>query len=500
LDALTISLRGANIISSFSVGNFVNSRPSIVAQGNPVDVNLRVLSTGDVNGSYSLPVTTPVLVLDTVYSTFPTGTAIVRFTTSGSGIYERGVCWGTSPNPTISVNKSVAGTGGFDFTHSFGGLTGGTQYYVRAYARNSAGTYYSNERGFTTGVSGFQNVWLNSYSTQSGGFGRGMMDGNNVVISGATWPTHPNGTTNQMITKIDSSGQIIFQVVRAPGWDHDGYSSVVKLDNGNYGFFGQQNAQGSLYFDAVFTVFSSAGVEQSNHLFLIPGSSSGSDMKKLPNGNLVFTGNHGGNLNFVAITNQQFVQLAYVTFPVGSWNAASLAIDTVNNSIYAVGSTGGNNAIHIRKYDYNLNVQSSFSISHNEEMIHYDAIVHQNKLLICGRKKINGVVFGFLVELDSTGSQISSHTSPQPSAFTALCAYNNSIIAAKSNLNGEASVSNEVVAFSNISSPNVSFTLNNGSPLVPFHLLRKGSDIYVIGCIGQYHWIGIPAIQKIRLY
>jgi uncharacterized protein (TIGR02145 family) len=147
-DALTISRRGANIISSFSVGNFVNSRPSIVAQGNPVDVNLRVLSTGDVNGSYSLPVTTPVLVLDTVYSSFPTGTAIVRFTTSGSGIYERGVCWGTSPNPTISVNKSVAGTGGFGFTHSFGGLTGGTQYYVRAYARNSAGTYYSNDRSF----------------------------------------------------------------------------------------------------------------------------------------------------------------------------------------------------------------------------------------------------------------------------------------------------------------------------------------------------------------
>jgi uncharacterized protein (TIGR02145 family) len=149
VDALNITRRSANIIITFPVGDFVNSRPSVVAQGNPIDMNLRVLSTGDVNGSFGVPVSTPVLVLDTVYSTFPTGTATVRFTTSGSGIFERGVCWGTSPSPTISQNKSIEGTGGFGFTLSFGGLTGGTLYYVRAYARNSSGTVYSNERSFT---------------------------------------------------------------------------------------------------------------------------------------------------------------------------------------------------------------------------------------------------------------------------------------------------------------------------------------------------------------
>ncbi len=149
LDALNISRRGANLITTFAAGDFANSRPSVVAGGNPVDMNLKALSTGDVNGSYGVVVSTPVLVLDTVYSTFPTGTATVRFTTSGSGIYERGVCWGTSPSPTIAQNKSIAGTGGFGFTHSFGGLTVGTQYYVRAYARNSSGTVYSNERSFT---------------------------------------------------------------------------------------------------------------------------------------------------------------------------------------------------------------------------------------------------------------------------------------------------------------------------------------------------------------
>jgi uncharacterized protein (TIGR02145 family) len=149
VDALLISRRVTNFIPSFSVGNFVNNRPSIVALGNPLIISLRTLSTGDVNASYNIQPAPPVLVLDTVYSTFPTGTATVRFTTSGSGIFERGVCWSTSPSPTISQNKSIAGTGGFGFTHSFGGLTGGILYYVRAYARNSSGTVYSNERSFT---------------------------------------------------------------------------------------------------------------------------------------------------------------------------------------------------------------------------------------------------------------------------------------------------------------------------------------------------------------
>jgi hypothetical protein len=147
LDALTISRRATNIITSFSAGNFVHSRPSFTASGNPVVVNVRSLSTGDVNGSFSnISPSAPVLVLDSVYSTFPTATAQVRFTTQGSGVFERGICWDTSPNPTIADNKSIAGAGSFGFTHSFGGLALGVTYYVRAYARNSSGTVYSNER------------------------------------------------------------------------------------------------------------------------------------------------------------------------------------------------------------------------------------------------------------------------------------------------------------------------------------------------------------------
>jgi uncharacterized protein (TIGR02145 family) len=149
-DALMITRYTASLINQFPVGNFVNTRPDVTASGSVQSVNMLALASGDVNGNLLVQSSPPTLVLDTVYSSGTQGTATVRFTTSGSGIYERGVCWGTSPNPTIDSNKSVAGAGGFGFTHSFGGLTGGTQYHVRAYAINSAGTYYSNERSFTS--------------------------------------------------------------------------------------------------------------------------------------------------------------------------------------------------------------------------------------------------------------------------------------------------------------------------------------------------------------
>jgi hypothetical protein len=68
-----------------------------------------------------------------------------------SAVIDRGVCWNTSPNPTVSNNASSAGSGGSGmFTSSIGGLAPSTVYYVRAYATNAGGTSYGNEVSFTT--------------------------------------------------------------------------------------------------------------------------------------------------------------------------------------------------------------------------------------------------------------------------------------------------------------------------------------------------------------
>ena len=68
----------------------------------------------------------------------------------GANVTARGVCWGTTPAPTIAGNKTSDGTGNGAFTSNITGLNPGTVYYVRAYATNSAGTAYGDEKSFTT--------------------------------------------------------------------------------------------------------------------------------------------------------------------------------------------------------------------------------------------------------------------------------------------------------------------------------------------------------------
>lgn len=68
----------------------------------------------------------------------------------GATVTERGVCWSTTSNPTISNSKTIDGTSTGTFASSLTGLLPNTTYYLRAYATNDAGTGYGNEIFFTT--------------------------------------------------------------------------------------------------------------------------------------------------------------------------------------------------------------------------------------------------------------------------------------------------------------------------------------------------------------
>ena len=73
--------------------------------------------------------------------------------TSGgtSPLTARGVCWSTSPNPTVALpTKTVDGTATGAFTSAITGLSPGTLYYVRAYATNASGTAYGADSTFST--------------------------------------------------------------------------------------------------------------------------------------------------------------------------------------------------------------------------------------------------------------------------------------------------------------------------------------------------------------
>ena len=74
-----------------------------------------------------------------------------ELTDDGGGVSSIGFCYSTSENPTIDDPK-VSGTmgGGSNFNATVTGLSPVTTYYVRAFAKNSAGTSYSEQITVTT--------------------------------------------------------------------------------------------------------------------------------------------------------------------------------------------------------------------------------------------------------------------------------------------------------------------------------------------------------------
>ena len=118
---------------------------------------VRAYATNSVGTAYGEEYSFTTLALPTVITT--SVTAITSSTATSGGnvssdggatVTARGVCWSTSPNPTVSNSHTTNGSGTGSFTSSLTGLTAGVTYYLRAYATNSVGTAYGNQVSFTT--------------------------------------------------------------------------------------------------------------------------------------------------------------------------------------------------------------------------------------------------------------------------------------------------------------------------------------------------------------
>ena len=98
----------------------------------------------------------------------------------GATVTARGICWSTSQNPTISNSKTSDGAGTGSFTSTMTGLTKNTTYYVRAYATNSVGTSYGEQKTFKTVANDSKTiVFAEGVSTSSGWY-----DVNKLKIGG----------------------------------------------------------------------------------------------------------------------------------------------------------------------------------------------------------------------------------------------------------------------------------------------------------------------------
>ena len=102
--------------------------------------------------SFTTVTITPPVVITAVVSNVTNNSATCGGTIQdmGSQITGRGVCWSKSPNPTVENSCTNDGIGAGTFTSLLKNLDHSTLYYVRAYATTIDGTFYGDEKSFTT--------------------------------------------------------------------------------------------------------------------------------------------------------------------------------------------------------------------------------------------------------------------------------------------------------------------------------------------------------------
>ncbi len=130
----------------------------------------------------------------------------------GAAITARGVCYGTSQNPTVYGTHTTEPGGTGTFTSQLSGLDCATAYYIRAYATNSLGTSYGDQKSFTTAAcgAGLPEVTTASLSsiTETSALGGGNVTGEGgspVTTRGVCWSVSSGPTTGDNLT-VDGSG------------------------------------------------------------------------------------------------------------------------------------------------------------------------------------------------------------------------------------------------------------------------------------------------------
>jgi len=128
----------------------------------------------------------------------------------GDTVTARGVCWSTSPGPTLADSNTIDGSGLGTFISYVSGLTADTLYYLRAYATNCVGTAYGNEITFSTLAPVLATVTTEDVSnitdTTATSGGEVLSDGGSAVTErGVCWSISPDPTTSDPHT-VDGSG------------------------------------------------------------------------------------------------------------------------------------------------------------------------------------------------------------------------------------------------------------------------------------------------------
>ncbi len=167
-------------------------------------------------------------------------TNITQTTASGGGnvtsdggapVTVRGVCWSTSPNPTLAGNSTNDGGGTGIYVSYLTLLSPNTLYYIRAYATNSIGTAYGDELTFTTLGASFtcgSSITINHVTGTVAPVDKTVTYGTVTNIPGEPskcWITSNLGADHQASAKNDAtepSAGWYWQFNRKQGYKHTG--------------------------------------------------------------------------------------------------------------------------------------------------------------------------------------------------------------------------------------------------------------------------------------
>ena len=189
-------------IGAFSV-QMLGLTPNMTYYVRAYAINSAGISYGsEVSFTTSQGVSAPTVMtvqVQNISQTMATATGLVS-NSGGAQVTERGMCWSSSPTPTVSGNHASNGMGEGSYSVQMIGLTAHTTYYVRAYAINSAGISYGNELTFTTAAEPPMVTTLQVTNiSQNAALGGGNVthDGGAAVTNrGICWSTDHNPTVN----------------------------------------------------------------------------------------------------------------------------------------------------------------------------------------------------------------------------------------------------------------------------------------------------------------
>jgi hypothetical protein len=118
----------------------------------------------------------------------------------GYPVTSRGICWSTSPGPTIAGSKITNGSGTGTFSNELTDLQESTTYYLKAFATNQQGTVYGLEKSFTTQFTPGPHIEYSNFEVKK--------DNNNDNIIN-------KGENIEMLVYLKNSGTIKAEQVRA---------------------------------------------------------------------------------------------------------------------------------------------------------------------------------------------------------------------------------------------------------------------------------------------